>query len=66
MAATIPSASLVPVQPALGGYLAGYRGLTREPYTPPGGAASQGAAEQGRKLGRGRGRGPDRCARVDL
>ena len=40
MAATIPSASLVPVQPAftaaerlaLAGYLAGYRGLTREAY----------------------------------
>jgi integrase/recombinase XerD len=41
MAATIPSTSLVPVQPtftesgrlALAGYLAGYRGLTREAYT---------------------------------
>ena len=41
MAATIPSTSLVPVQPAftdserlaLAGFLAGYRGLTREAYT---------------------------------
>jgi len=41
MAATVPSTSLVPVQPvftdaerlALAGYLAGYRGLTREAYT---------------------------------
>ncbi len=41
MAATIPSTSLVPVQPvftdaerlALAGYLAGYRGLTREACT---------------------------------
>ena len=41
MAATIPSTALVPVQPvftdaerlALAGYLAGYRGLTREAYT---------------------------------
>jgi integrase/recombinase XerD len=41
MTATIPSTSLVPVQPvfsdaerlALAGYLAGYRGLTREAYT---------------------------------
>jgi integrase/recombinase XerD len=41
MAATIPSTSLVPVQPAftaeerlaLAGYLTGYRGLTREAYT---------------------------------
>ena len=41
MAATIPSTSLVPAQPtftaeerlALAGYLAGYRGLTREAYT---------------------------------
>jgi hypothetical protein len=40
-AATIPSTALVPVQPvftdaerlALAGYLAGYRGLTREAYT---------------------------------
>jgi integrase/recombinase XerD len=40
MAATIPSTSLVPVQPvfsdaerlALAGFLAGYRGLTREAY----------------------------------
>jgi integrase/recombinase XerD len=50
MAPTIPSTSLVPIQPAfaaaerlaLAGYLAGYRGLTREAYTldrassPPG------------------------------
>ena len=41
MAATIPSTSLIPVQPvftdaerlALAGFLAGYRGLTREAYT---------------------------------
>jgi len=41
MAATIPSTALVPVQPvfadaerlALAGFLAGYRGLTREAYT---------------------------------
>jgi hypothetical protein len=41
MAPTIPSTSLVPVQPAftaaerlaLAGYLAGCRGLTREAYT---------------------------------
>jgi hypothetical protein len=41
MAATAPSTSLVPVQPvftdaerlALAGYLARYRGLTREAYT---------------------------------
>jgi Phage integrase, N-terminal SAM-like domain len=41
MTATIPSTALVPVQPAftdaarlaLAGYLAGYRGLTREAYT---------------------------------
>src|SRR4051812_8679504 len=41
MAATIPSTSLVPVQPvftdaerlALAGFLAGYRGLTRDAYT---------------------------------
>ena len=41
MAATTPSTSLVPVQPAftdaerlaLAGYLAGYRGLTREACT---------------------------------
>jgi integrase/recombinase XerD len=41
MAATIPSTALVPVQPAftdaerlaLAGYLAGYRGLTRDAYT---------------------------------
>ena len=41
MAATTPAASLVPVQPvftdaerlALAGYLAGYRGLTREACT---------------------------------
>jgi integrase/recombinase XerD len=41
MAATIPSTSLVPVQPvfsdaerlAIVGFLAGYRGLTREAYT---------------------------------
>src|ERR1700688_2905144 len=41
MAATAPSTSLVPIQPAftdaerlaLAGYLAGYRGLTRESYT---------------------------------
>jgi integrase/recombinase XerD len=41
MAATTRSSSLVPVQPAftdaerlaLAGYLAGYRGLTREAYT---------------------------------
>ncbi len=41
MAATAPSTSLVPIQPvftdaerlALAGYLAGYRGLTREAYT---------------------------------
>ena len=41
MAATAPSTSLVPVQPvftdaerlALAGFLAGYRGLTREAYT---------------------------------
>jgi integrase/recombinase XerD len=41
LAATIPSTALVPVQPAftdterlaLAGYLAGYRGLTREAYT---------------------------------
>ena len=41
MAATHSTASLVPVQPvftdagrlALAGYLAGYRGLTREAYT---------------------------------
>jgi integrase/recombinase XerD len=41
MAATIPSTSVVPVQPvfsdavrlALAGFLAGYRGLTREAYT---------------------------------
>jgi site-specific recombinase XerD len=41
MTATIPSSALVPVQPAftnaerlaLAGYLAGYRGLTREAYT---------------------------------
>ena len=41
MAATTHSSSLVPVQPvftdaerlALAGYLAGYRGLTREAYT---------------------------------
>jgi len=41
MAAAIPSTSLIPVQPvftdaerlALAGYLAGYRGLTREAYT---------------------------------
>jgi hypothetical protein len=41
MAATIPLTSLVPVQPvfsdaerlALAGFLAGYRGLTREAYT---------------------------------
>ena len=41
MAATAPSTSLVPVQPvftdaerfALAGYLAGYRGLTREACT---------------------------------
>ncbi|MFY9774112.1 MAG: site-specific integrase, partial [Trebonia sp.] len=41
MTATTPSASLVPVQPvftdserlALAGFLAGYRGLTREAYT---------------------------------
>jgi site-specific recombinase XerD len=41
MVATIPSTSVVPVQPAftaeerlaLAGYLAGYRGLTREAYT---------------------------------
>jgi len=42
MAATAPSTSLVPVQPAftdaerlaLAGFLAGFRGLTREAYTP--------------------------------
>ena len=41
MAATIPSTALVPVQPvftdaerlAVAGFLAGYRGLTREAYT---------------------------------
>ena len=41
MAPTLPSTSLVPVQPAftapewlaLAGYLAGYRGLAREAYT---------------------------------
>jgi hypothetical protein len=41
MAATIPAISLIPVQPifteserlALAGYLAGYRGLTRDAYT---------------------------------
>jgi hypothetical protein len=41
MAATIPSTALVPVQPvfsdterlALAGFMAGYRGLTREAYT---------------------------------
>jgi integrase/recombinase XerD len=41
MAATTPATSLVPVQPmfteserlALAGFLAGYRGLTREAYT---------------------------------
>ncbi len=41
MAATMPSTALVPVQPAftdaerlaLAGFLAGYRGLTREAYT---------------------------------
>jgi integrase/recombinase XerD len=41
MAATIPSTSLIPAQPifteserlAMAGYLAGYRGLTRDAYT---------------------------------
>ena len=41
MPATIPSTSLAPIQPvftnaerlALAGFLAGYRGLTREAYT---------------------------------
>jgi hypothetical protein len=54
MAATIPSTSLVPVQPAftdaerlaLAGYLAGYRGLTGR-HTPSTCVSSRAGAEPG-------------------
>jgi hypothetical protein len=70
MAAAIASTSLVPVQPAftdaerlaLAGYLAGYRGLTREAYTHlrrPAPGAAVGPRLPGLRL-----RAPDAGARV--